>query len=284
MPDRPLSRQEIRNVRALLRDAQVWKRTALAILAVVCIVGAVVTVTLLSYIGDVNENADKIAKIERKDRNALRRATYYICFRQQLERAEIHAAYSNPITVPAGSDPVVAVLLSAAEVERKRSLARVRDNLPILNCKPNLKGRPAVPKHAAGQRSFVARYLAGLLDPNPGHDGAEAQRRQEQIERRANPPGHGQGGQRQGSITKPRSGGGGGGTSPTPRPRTSPTQPTPNPQPSPQPSPQPNPQPNPTPVPTPTTPNVPPTPNPGGLLPDVIGDVCSNLPLPVVCP
>jgi hypothetical protein len=245
---------------------------------------------------------DRVEKLEAKDTASLRTAAFRICARDQLDRAEIHAAYATPIIIPQSADPIVIQLLSSAEAQRKVSLRRVRANLPILDCKPNLEGNPADPLGPKGQRSFVAKYLQGLLDPTPGDDqlDPEARRRDDRIERQldrlsdppprklASPraqvaPDPTQGrpqpgtGQPQRPREAPRgngdggggdgggdgNGGGGGDPSPTP---TTPTTP-----------------------PTPTTPELPPvpvpeTPDPGqGLLPDVIEGVCNNLPLPIIC-
>lgn len=268
---KPLTQGELREVRATLGELRSLKRLVLAVLAVVVVVGGVSTVTNLIRTGDVSNNTDAIGRLERHDRDALRSAAFRICYRQQLERAEIHAAYATPIVVPPDADPIIATLLNGAETQRRVSLARVRRNLPILDCSPNLHGKQAQPVTITDQQSFVARYLAGLLDPSPAGDTNLTPRerhKQQQIDRLSNP-------QPRKPKRRPSQHGGGGGGSPRPRP-----------------APRPAPSPTPSPKPSPTTPKPKPKPDkPTGLLPqaqDTIDGlkptVDCTLKLQLVCP
>lgn len=121
---------------------------------------------------DINANNARLAKLERRNVGLLRHAAFRICARGDLVRAEVHSAYQQKVP-PAdpqlsANEPILAFLLQGAERNREVSLKRVRRNLPILDCRPNLRGEAAVPLPRERQALYVERYLANQLDPTPG--------------------------------------------------------------------------------------------------------------------
>lgn len=102
-----------------------WK-TILAALAGGVVVGAIVFLLV----------------VQRSDNRAderLQGATFRLCARQNNDRAFAHS------------------------VTRPAALALARKRLPILDCEPNLSGRPARVMPDADQREFVRRFVAGDL-------------------------------------------------------------------------------------------------------------------------
>lgn len=158
-----------------------------AILAVAVIVAGVLGCGLSRTVDDLKDsnakisaNTKRIKRVlkrveggERRDVISVRRAATRICARQNLERAEIHAAYQRPIVLLSPfstlvkSEPVLELILKGQETLRKSALKRVHRFLPILDCAPNLKGKPAVARPPALQSRFVKLYLEGRLDPTP---------------------------------------------------------------------------------------------------------------------
>lgn len=123
---------------------------------------------------DIGDNTDRIDRQETRDVIRLRRADARLCARENLVRAEVHVAYQQQQPMPPPEafveQPILKVLLDQAREIQDRGLQRVRTNLPILECAPNLKGRPAYPLLPEKQKRFVELYVEGRLSavPNAG--------------------------------------------------------------------------------------------------------------------
>jgi hypothetical protein len=126
----------------------------------------------------VVRNTRAIAAQQRRDAAQQREDTLHSrhsdarqCARENLVRAEIHVAYQSGQAMPPpenfASEPILRVLLNAARENQEHGLKRVRRNLPILECAPNLTGHSAYPLSARKQKRFVELYEAGKLDPTP---------------------------------------------------------------------------------------------------------------------
>lgn len=112
-------------------------KTTLAWSGVVAVlISAVVGYVAISTVGDVRRE-------ERESIDLVRRAAWRLCSRDMRDRALAHALLEG----------------------RPRMLAEIQN--PIVDCDPNLKGRPAYALTPAGQRAFVDRWLHGELDPLP---------------------------------------------------------------------------------------------------------------------
>lgn len=158
------------------------------VLFIVIVVAVVLGIGWASTVADLEESnkhitanthrirhlVKKLSGQEKEDVTKVRKAAARICARQNLERAEIHAAYQRPIVLLSPFDllikdePVLDSILVGQESLRKVSLKRVHRLLPILDCEPNLRGRPATKRPSILQERFVNLYLAGKLDPIPG--------------------------------------------------------------------------------------------------------------------
>lgn len=114
----------------------------------------------------VSLNADRIAAVERRDRRALRGASYRTCEREQRDRAEQHLRAG--LSPPAVIVKLVRQLGLPDELAKQVSIGAVRLRLPIFDCSPNLYGRQARPLTAREQARYVHRYATGKLNPNPG--------------------------------------------------------------------------------------------------------------------
>lgn len=116
-------------------------------------------------------NSVRIELQDRADTTRLRRTDARICARDNLERAEIHVAYSQQTPLPPPeafeSAPILAVLLDSARKVQLGGLARVRRTLPILECSPHLHGKPAYALSARQQKRFVKLYSSGKLKATP---------------------------------------------------------------------------------------------------------------------
>lgn len=137
---------------------------------------AVVGVGVLGFLGvhtanRVDKNSKAIARQANRGTELLRRADARICARENLVRAEVHVAYQSgqPMPTPErfASEPILQVLLDGARQNQENGLKRVRRNLPILECSPNLKGRAAYALPDEKQKRFVTLYEKGKLDPTP---------------------------------------------------------------------------------------------------------------------
>lgn len=126
------------------------KRDTFLVWVVKVMLGLTVANFLVTAVGGVAivKTVDKTKSVEEQDRIALRGATYRICYRGMLDRAEIHTTYEKFHLVP--------------------ELKRVQENLPILDCDPNLAGLAAVPLSVQEQEDFIHRYQRGKVDPTPG--------------------------------------------------------------------------------------------------------------------
>lgn len=127
---------------------------------------------------EIRENTVRIDKQEHHDTRLLRRADARLCARENLVRAEVHVAYQQrqPMPPPEAflSSPILKVLLDRARSVQKEGLRRVRDNLPILECAPNLRGQPAYALTDRKQRRFVDLYVHGRLTAVPTAEDAAA--------------------------------------------------------------------------------------------------------------
>lgn len=125
----------------------------------------------------VSKNSKAIARQAHDDARHSRRADARQCARENLVRAEVHVAYQleQPMPPPEAfrAEPILKVLLNVARQSQQNGLTRVRRNLPILECKPNLRGHPAYPLTTQKQKRFVELYEAGLLDPTPSASDAQ---------------------------------------------------------------------------------------------------------------
>jgi hypothetical protein len=90
-------------------------------------------------------SADRVAEVERADRDQNRVTAYRLCSRNTVDRAFAHSR----VRMSAGRAAV-------AELEKTTSL-------PILDCKPNLRGRGAKVLLPREQRVFVRRWEQGKL-------------------------------------------------------------------------------------------------------------------------
>lgn len=151
------------------------------LLVVICIlagltvlVAAVISTVTLVQQGQVERNTTRIDRNERRDVLRSNQAAARICARENLVRAEVHVAYQagsidlGRVRQFGAAEPLLVQLLRLSEGRRHVSLKRVRTLLPILDCSPNLTGRPAKALLPCAQREFVNLYLAGKLDPLPG--------------------------------------------------------------------------------------------------------------------
>lgn len=119
----------------------------------------------------VSKNSKAIADKQRHDTRHSRRSDARQCARENLVRAEVHVAYQTgqPMPPPEAflAEPILKVLVNVARTNQAHGLKRVRRNLPILECSPNLHGRPAYPLTDERQKRFVVLYEHGKLDPTP---------------------------------------------------------------------------------------------------------------------
>lgn len=120
----------------------------------------------------ITRNADEIARQAKVDLVRSRHADARQCARENLVRAEVHVAYQlqQPMPPPEAfaAEPILRVLLDSARRVQEHGLKRVRRNLPILECAPNLTGAAAYPLADKKQGRFVELYRKGRLDPTPG--------------------------------------------------------------------------------------------------------------------
>lgn len=120
---------------------------------------------------DIGDNTDRIDRQETRDVVRLRRADARLCARENLVRAEVHVAYQQQQPMPAPEafvgEPILKVLLDQAREIQERGLQRVRTNLPILECAPNLRGKAAFPLPPEKQKRFVQLYVEGRLSAVP---------------------------------------------------------------------------------------------------------------------
>jgi hypothetical protein len=121
---------------------------------------------------DIVENTIRIEAQDRADTVRLRRTDARICARDNLERAEIHVAYSQETPLPppesfGQQSSILAVLLEGARKVQINGLKRVRRTLPILECAPHLEGKPAFPLSPKLQKRFVKLYSSGKLHATP---------------------------------------------------------------------------------------------------------------------
>lgn len=150
-------------------------RKLFAFVAALLLVAVVGTGTLscasLKISNRVSKNSAAIASQQRSDTIRARRSDARICSRENLVRAEVHVAYQSGQPMPPpekfANEPILQVLLSAARANQQGGLKRVRRNLPILGCAPNLKGRPAYALPEKKQKRFVELYEDSKLDPTP---------------------------------------------------------------------------------------------------------------------
>lgn len=116
-------------------------------------------------------NTRRIARQARSDVARSRRADARQCARENLVRAEVHVAYQQKQPMPApeafAREPILRVLLVVNRARQVKGLTRVRRNLPILECSPNLRGDAAYPLTPRQQGRFVELYKAGRLKPVP---------------------------------------------------------------------------------------------------------------------
>lgn len=110
--------------------------------------------------GRIDEAQRAAERIERIDNRALRDAAWRGCARSMLDRAEQYVTNAAVLKVPA-----FASLFPRQLIER--SIARRRARLPILDCDPNLCGRPPTVMPERAQEGFIAAYARGLLPANP---------------------------------------------------------------------------------------------------------------------
>lgn len=126
--------------------------------------------------GRITANSDRIEDQSKLELLRSRRADARQCARENLVRAEVHVAYQHEQPMPPpeafAAEPILRVLLDSARAVQKHGLDRVRRNLPILECSPNLKGNPAYPLADKKQGRFVELYRRGRLDPTPGWSAA----------------------------------------------------------------------------------------------------------------
>lgn len=124
----------------------------------------------------VTANSDRIERQSKLDLLRSRHADARQCARENLVRAEVHVAYQQEQPMPPpeafAAEPILRVLLDSSRTVQAHGLKRVRRNLPILECSPNLKGNPAYPLADKKQGRFVELYRHGRLDPTPGWDAA----------------------------------------------------------------------------------------------------------------
>jgi hypothetical protein len=113
----------------------------------------------------VGRNSAKLRAVEKRDRTALRGASYRTCEREQRDRAEQHLRAS--LSPPAAIAKLVRQLGLPSHLAKQVSIEAVRKRLPIFDCTPNLVGQQARPLSAAEQRKYVHRYAAGQLDSTP---------------------------------------------------------------------------------------------------------------------
>lgn len=116
-------------------------------------------------------NTRRIARQARSDVARSRRADARQCARENLVRAEVHVAYQQKQPMPPpeafAREPILRVLLVVNRARQAKGLLRVRRNLPILECAPNLRGDAAYPLTPRQQGRFVELYKAGRLKPVP---------------------------------------------------------------------------------------------------------------------
>jgi hypothetical protein len=92
--------------------------------------------------------ADRVARVERADRDAQRLTAFRLCSRNRADRAFAHWATT------AGRP--------ASEARRiRRMWLEPLNRIPILGCEPNLRGRGARPLTPREQRRFVRRWTRG---------------------------------------------------------------------------------------------------------------------------
>ncbi len=121
--------------------AETWLQAALA---VAIIVAVAVSAGSFRTVRRVDKNTRRIDSGE----VALRDANFRICGRANVTRAEIHNV--------------------EAQAFGPASLRRLRQRLPILDCRPNLFDRKATPLSVGLQRAYVRAYAAGTVDPATG--------------------------------------------------------------------------------------------------------------------
>lgn len=89
--------------------------------------------------------ADKVRRLDLRDRDSLRRAAYRLCARGRADRAEVQ--------------------WRAIRARRFRELRRLQDphGRPILDCEPNLEGHGAAYLPADQQTAFARAWAAGAI-------------------------------------------------------------------------------------------------------------------------
>lgn len=173
----PSKRRPLAGVLIVSVDDRKLLTLVCAILVVAVFGNAALSLLGIRTANRVSENSAAIAKQEGKDIRRSRHADARQCARENLVRAEVHVAYQTgqPMPPPEAflSEPILRVLVNVARANQANGLKRVRRNLPILECQPNLRGEPAHPLTDKKQKRFVELYEAGLLDPTPSASDAQ---------------------------------------------------------------------------------------------------------------
>jgi hypothetical protein len=100
---------------------------------------------------------------EVRDVRNIRQAAWRLCERIQRDRALAHALVGEGKADAAGD--------THSEPSGVRELVELQN--PIVDCDPNLVGRPATVLPAAEQRAFVRSWQKGELEPLPEPPGCD---------------------------------------------------------------------------------------------------------------
>jgi hypothetical protein len=110
----------------------------LALLAVVTVAWLSTGLLAIGAARNAERNGEKLARLDRQTTRELRRSDYNICSRGNRLRAWLHIHY------PSGDKATVGI--------------------PVVDCAPNLNGRPAVPLTPAEQDLYVDQFARSLED------------------------------------------------------------------------------------------------------------------------
>jgi hypothetical protein len=144
--------------------------TLLLKLIVACITGLTILAVVIAVLTPIIIN--RLDDDRQRDTATGRAAAWAICARAQLDRAERHAVYQAPgitstLTAAVQDLPQLQPVLAAADRRRLRNLDRIRQQLPILDCRPLLNGQQPLELDADDQAAVVSDFLKGRLDPTP---------------------------------------------------------------------------------------------------------------------
>ena len=100
----------------------------------------------------IDKQQEQLSKVEERDRFSTYQAGYRFCSRININRAVLHWFAS------ASGAPNEVTRAYLRRLERK-------DGAPILDCDPNVNGKPATYRSVAEQRKYVDRWVNHQLTP-----------------------------------------------------------------------------------------------------------------------